>query len=161
VQSPELRSGFWQNTAVEGMQMFHMPPAGNEQINKRDVRLNMRALVIDDSKAMRTIIGRTLMGLDFDVVEACHGLDALEHLRDSAAFDIALVDWNMPEMNGYEFVRAVRADASCDDMLLVMVTTEAEMSQVVKALEAGANEYLMKPFTGEMLREKLQLLGLY
>ena len=120
----------------------------------------MRALVVDDSKAMRMIVGRTLKGLGHEVVEACHGLDALERLKDSGIFEIALVDWNMPEMNGYEFIRAIRADAAYNDMLLMMVTTEAEMSQVVKALEAGANEYIMKPFTKEMVQEKLQLLGL-
>lgn len=120
----------------------------------------MRALVVDDSKAMRMIVGRTMRNLGFEVVEACHGLDAMERLKDSGTFDVALVDWNMPEMNGYEFITAVRADATHNDMLLVMVTTEAEMSQVVKALEAGANEYIMKPFTKEMIQEKLQLLGL-
>jgi two-component system chemotaxis response regulator CheY len=120
----------------------------------------MRALVIDDSKAMRMIVGRTLKGLGHEVVEACHGLDALERLKDSGIFEIALVDWNMPEMNGYEFISAVRADAAYKDMMLMMVTTEAEMSQVIKALEAGANEYIMKPFTKEMVQEKLQLLGL-
>lgn len=120
----------------------------------------MQALVVDDSKAMRMIIGRTLKGLGYEVVEACHGLDALERLKDSGTFDVALVDWNMPEMNGYEFICAVRTDPIYNDMLLMMVTTEAEMSQVVKALEAGANEYIMKPFTKEMIQEKLQLLGL-
>jgi two-component system chemotaxis response regulator CheY len=120
----------------------------------------MRALVVDDSKAMRMIIGRTLKGLGHEVVEACDGLDAQERLKDSGTFNVALVDWNMPEMNGYEFICAVRADAAHNDMKLVMVTTEAEMSQVIKALEAGANEYIMKPFTKEMIQEKLQLLGL-
>lgn len=120
----------------------------------------MRALVVDDSKAMRMIVGRTMKGLGFEVVEACHGLDALERLKDSGQFEVALVDWNMPEMNGYEFICAVRADAAYSNMLLMMVTTEAEISQVVKALEAGANEYIMKPFTKEMIQEKLQLLGL-
>ena len=120
----------------------------------------MRALVVDDSKAMRMIIGRTLKGLGHEVVEACHGLDAQERLKDSGTFNVALVDWNMPEMNGYDFICAVRADAALNDMLLVMVTTEAEMSQVIKALEAGANEYIMKPFTKEMIQEKLQILGI-
>ena len=120
----------------------------------------MRALIVDDSKAMRMIVGRSLKSLGIEVVEACDGLDALERLKDSGQFDVALVDWNMPEMNGYEFICAVRADAAYSDLKLMMVTTEAEMSQVVKALEAGANEYVMKPFTKEMIQEKLQLLGL-
>ncbi|ATX82887.1 two-component system, chemotaxis family, response regulator CheY [Mariprofundus ferrinatatus] len=120
----------------------------------------MRALIVDDSKAMRMIIGRTVKALGFEIIEACHGREALERLQDSGTFDVALVDWNMPEMNGYEFICAVRADAAYNDMKIVMVTTEAEMSQVIKALEAGANEYIMKPFTKEMIQEKLQLLGL-
>ncbi|ATX78553.1 two-component system, chemotaxis family, response regulator CheY [Mariprofundus aestuarium] len=120
----------------------------------------MRALVVDDSKAMRMIIGRTVKGLGYEVAEGCNGLEALERLKDSGPFDVALVDWNMPEMNGYEFICAVRADAVYSDMKIVMVTTEAEMSQVIKALEAGANEYIMKPFTKEMIQEKLQMLGL-
>jgi two-component system chemotaxis response regulator CheY len=120
----------------------------------------MRALIVDDSKAMRMIVGRTMKNLGYEVVDACHGLDALERLKDSGRFEVALVDWNMPEMNGYEFICAVRANAAYSSMFLVMVTTEAEMSQVVKALEAGANEYIMKPFTREMIQEKLQLLGL-
>ena len=81
----------------------------------------MRALVVDDSKAMRMIIGRSLKSLGFEVVEACHGRDALERLKDSGQFDVALVDWNMPEMNGYEFICAVRADAAYSDLKLMMV----------------------------------------
>jgi len=74
--------------------------------------------------------------------------------------ELALVDWNMPEMNGFDFLLAVRANPSWKDMIIVMVTTETEMSQMQRALEAGANEYVMKPFTKDVLREKLQLVGL-
>jgi len=74
--------------------------------------------------------------------------------------DIALLDWNMPEMNGFEFLERVRKDSEFADLRVMMVTTESEMSQVAKALEAGASEYLMKPFTKEALLEKLVLLGL-
>jgi two-component system chemotaxis response regulator CheY len=70
------------------------------------------------------------------------------------------VDWNMPEMNGFEFIQAVRAEHSYDGVLLMMVTTETEMDQISKALEAGANEYVMKPFTQEVILEKLQMLGM-
>ena len=105
----------------------------------------MRALVIDDSKAIRLILGRIVKQIGFDVLEAENGLKALEQLKKAkGTVDLALVDWNMPEMNGYEFVCAVREDPQYKDLLLMMVTTETEMSQVVKALEAGANEYLMK-----------------
>lgn len=120
----------------------------------------MRALIIDDSKAMRSILGRMLRGLNFEVVEAGNGREALERLKGPGKFDLALVDWNMPEMNGFEFVRAVRADKIYDGVLLMMVTTETETENVVRALAAGANEYVMKPFTQEVLLEKLQLFGM-
>ncbi len=121
----------------------------------------MRALVIDDSKAVRSIIGKIMRELGFgEVVEAGNGLEALERLKEKGKPQIALVDWNMPEMNGYEFVCAVRADSAYDDVPLMMITTETEMDKVMTALEAGANEYVMKPFTKDVLREKLIILGL-
>ena len=120
----------------------------------------MRALVIDDSRAIRMILGQILKALKFEVFNAGHGLEALEKLKETGPVDLALVDWNMPEMNGYEFVCEVRKDDQYKDMRLMMVTTETEMSQVIKALEAGANEYVMKPFTKEMIVEKLTIMGL-
>jgi len=120
----------------------------------------VRALIIDDSKAMRSILGRMLRGLGFEVVEAVNGRDAIKRLHETEKVELALVDWNMPEMSGFEFIRAVRAEHSYDGVLLVMVTTETEMEQVSKALEAGANEYVMKPFTQEVILEKLQMLGM-
>ncbi|MGO8791106.1 MAG: response regulator [Terriglobia bacterium] len=120
----------------------------------------MRALIIDDSKAMRTILGRMLRGLNFEVVEAGNGKEAMERLQAIGKVDLALVDWNMPEMNGFEFIRAVRAEHNYDGVLLMMVTTETEMENVVRALAAGANEYVMKPFTKEVILEKLQIFGM-
>lgn len=120
----------------------------------------MHALVIDDSRAMRMILKQILQEMGFQVSEAGNGREALERLRQMEKADIALVDWNMPEMNGFEFVCAVRAEAAYNDVQLMMVTTESEMSQMVKALEAGANEYVMKPFTKEVIREKLAILGI-
>jgi two-component system chemotaxis response regulator CheY len=120
----------------------------------------VRALIIDDSKAMRTILGRMLRGLGFEVVEAGNGCEGMQRLQESAKFDLALVDWNMPEMNGLEFIRTVRAEQSYNGVLLMMVTTETEMENVVKALAAGANEYVMKPFTQEVIMEKLQIFGM-
>ena len=87
-------------------------------------------------------------------------VDSLSMRRLSIPLDLALVDWNMPEMNGYEFVCEVRKDNQYKDMKLMMVTTETEMAQVIKALEAGANEYVMKPFTKDMIVEKLTIMGL-
>ena len=119
----------------------------------------MRAMVIDDSRAIRLILGNMLKELGFEVIDAENGAVAIDRLKASEKVDIALVDWNMPEMNGYEFVCAVRKDDAYKDLPLMMVTTETEMSQVVKALEAGANEYVMKPFTKEMITEKLAMMG--
>jgi len=101
-----------------------------------------------------------LKEIGFEVSEAGHGREALERLKEIGTPDLALVDWNMPEMDGFEFVRAVRADHAYDSMRLMMVTTETEMEQVAKALEAGANEYVMKPFTKDVILEKLDLLGI-
>ncbi|MEE2960137.1 MAG: response regulator [Myxococcota bacterium] len=120
----------------------------------------MRALVVDDSKAIRRIIGKILKDLGFEVFEAGDGKQALTKLGETGVPDLALVDWNMPEMNGYEFLCNIRADPKYNGLNVMMVTTESEISQMAKALEAGANEYLMKPFTKEMIAEKLEILGL-
>lgn len=119
----------------------------------------MNALVIDDSSTMRLILTRFLAKMGFQVVEAANGREALKRLREMGRADLVLVDWNMPEMNGVDFVRSVRADHSFDDLPLVMVTTNTELEHVAEALEAGANEYVMKPFTMDVIREKLGLLG--
>jgi len=119
----------------------------------------MKALVVDDSRAMRTIIRTILKGIGYEVFEAGHGVAALERLAEVGATDVALVDWNMPEMNGFELVQAVRRQRAYDGMRIVMVTTEAEVDQMMKALEAGANDYVMKPFTADVIREKMSLVG--
>jgi two-component system, chemotaxis family, chemotaxis protein CheY len=120
----------------------------------------VRALIIDDSKAMRSILGRMLRGVGFEIIEAANGREALERLQGVGKVDVALVDWNMPEMNGFEFVRAVRADQGYDGVLLMMVTTETEMENVVRALAAGANDYVMKPFTQDVILDKLRIFGM-
>jgi two-component system chemotaxis response regulator CheY len=121
----------------------------------------MRALVIDDSRAMRLILARIARQLGFDVVEAGNGREALDRLAElDSVPELALIDWNMPEMNGLEFVAAVRRDARYKAMTLMMVTTESEQSQIVRALAAGAHEYVIKPFTPDAIVEKLALLGL-
>ena len=118
----------------------------------------MRALVIDDSRTVRAIVGKILRDEGLEVVEAANGREGLERLREGPGAELVLVDWNMPEMNGLEFIKAVRADAAYDAVRIMMVTTETEQEQVVRALEAGANEYVMKPFTREILVAKLSLL---
>ena len=118
----------------------------------------MRVLVIDDSRAVRMIIGSILGGLGMDVVEAADGRQALAMLEENPDVELMLVDWNMPQMNGLDFIRAVRSERAYDSVRIMMVTTETEGAQVARALEAGANEYLMKPFTKEVLVAKLALL---
>lgn len=118
-----------------------------------------RALIVDDSRAMRAILRRSLEGRGFQVVEASNGREALERLALMRIPDLALVDWNMPEMNGIELISELRRDNSYDVMQVMMVTTETEMEQVQRAINAGANEYVMKPFTQEILDDKLALLG--
>ena len=120
----------------------------------------MRALVIDDSRTMRRIVADVLSGLGFDTSQAGNGREALDLLDAGHAFDLACIDWNMPVMDGLEFVVAVRARREWRDLTLIMVTTEGERGQVVRALAAGAHEYVMKPFTPDALASKLALLGL-
>ncbi len=120
----------------------------------------MRALIIDASRTMRTILSRIVGGLGYAVTQAGDGKQGLEQLRAAAPPDVVFVDWNMPEMNGYEFVCAMRADRTFANVKIVMVTTEAELSFISRAVEAGVNEYVMKPFTAEVLVDKLRLLGL-
>src|SRR5262249_9558409 len=120
----------------------------------------MKALVEGESEAMGGVLSRRLKDLGFEVHEAKSGLDALMVLNKMPDADLAMVDWNMPEMDGFEFLRRVRSESQYDNMRIMMVTTESEMSQVQVALEAGANEYLMKPFDREALLEKLLLLGI-
>jgi two-component system chemotaxis response regulator CheY len=120
----------------------------------------VRALVVDDSRAIRSIIGKTIKELGFELFEAGHGREALDRLAEVGRVDLILVDWNMPEMNGFDFLVAARGNPAWKDTVIMMVTTETEMSQMQRALEAGANEYVMKPFTKDVLREKLQLVGL-
>ncbi|MCO5166318.1 MAG: response regulator [Planctomycetes bacterium] len=109
---------------------------------------------------MRLIVGQILRDLGFDVAEAGHGQEALDRLRDARDTRLVLVDWNMPVMDGLEFVRAVRADRGLDPVRVVVVSTETEAAQVGRALAAGANEYVMKPFTRDVIAGKLELLGL-
>jgi two-component system chemotaxis response regulator CheY len=119
-----------------------------------------RALVIDDSRTVRLIIGKVLTELGFEVIEAGDGREGLDRLAGWPGVAVVLVDWNMPVMSGLEFIRAVRARREYDHVRLLMVTTETEQEQVLRALSAGADEYVMKPFTRDILVAKLGLLDL-
>ncbi len=120
----------------------------------------MRALVIDDSRAVRRIIGNIMKELGYETIEANNGLEGLAQLESHGLQDVVLVDWNMPEMNGLEFIKAARAIPAYSDMPIMMVTTETEMDNISQAFVAGVNEYVMKPFDKNIILEKLQLLGI-
>jgi two-component system chemotaxis response regulator CheY len=120
-----------------------------------------KALVVDDSRTIRMIVRKILVELGYEVREAGNGLEALKVIaEDKAAISLVLADWNMPEMNGLELVKAIRQDPDLASLKIIMVTAEAEIDQVASALEAGANEYVMKPFTKGILMEKLEIVGI-
>ncbi len=120
-----------------------------------------KAMVVDDSKAIRMILAKTLRDVGYEVMEAANGREALGVFeRESSSISLVLVDWNMPQMDGLEFVKRLRADPRNSSVVLMMVTTETEIEQMAKALEAGANEYVMKPFTKEIISDKLRILGM-
>ncbi len=120
----------------------------------------MRALVIDDSRAMRSILTGILEEIGFEVEQAKDAEDALSLLEEQGRFELALVDWNLPELSGLDLVKMVREMSGHGDLRLMMVTTETQLDRVREALSAGADEYIMKPFDKEMLLEKLTLLGI-
>lgn len=120
----------------------------------------MRCLIVDDSRAMRIILKKIMTDLGFTISEASHGREALERLNELQTVDVALVDWNMPEMDGLEFVKAVRADHSWADVKIMMVSAENDMVKIARALMVGADEYAMKPVTKEILVEKLEVMGI-
>ena len=124
----------------------------------------MRALVIDDSRVMRTVLGRELVKLGYEVQEAPDGQAAVELLEAAEAAgelpDLCTIDWNMPVMDGLTFVQTVRQRQEWRAITLMMVTTEGEHGQLVRALAAGAHEYLIKPFPPEAFVDKLAMLGL-
>ena len=121
----------------------------------------MKALVVDDARTMRLILGRILTEVGYtEIREAADGQLGLDALAETGPVDLVLADWNMPNMNGLEMVRAIRRDNSYRNVTIMMVTTETEYDQVVRALAAGANEYAMKPFTKDVIIDKLAVLGL-
>ena len=120
----------------------------------------MRALVIDDSRAMRRIVGTILKDFGYEVREAGDGRQALDVLEEGYAPDLCCIDWNMPVMDGLQFVSAVRSNPAWRSVTIMMVTSESEHTQIVRALAAGAHEYVIKPFTADAIRDKLALLGL-
>ena len=120
----------------------------------------MRALIVDDSSFVREYLRALLQRMGVSCEEAVNGSEALTVLAAAEAFDLMLLDVNMPEMNGLECVKALRKAKLGERMKVMMVTTEADNSFITTALDNGADEFLMKPFTPESLREKMALLGL-
>nr|WP_211436576.1 MULTISPECIES: chemotaxis response regulator CheY [unclassified Campylobacter] len=117
----------------------------------------VKILVVDDSSTMRRIIKNTLQRLGHqDILEAENGLEAWQLLTQNSDIDILITDWNMPEMNGLELVKKVRAEQKYVDMPIIMVTTEGGKAEVITALKAGVNNYIVKPFTPQVLKEKLE-----
>ena len=116
----------------------------------------MKLLVVDDSSTMRRIIKNTLARLGYkDVLEGEDGLQGWNVLNENPDIGMLITDWNMPEMNGLELVKKVRADARFKDLPIIMVTTEGGKAEVITALKAGVNNYIVKPFTPQVLKEKL------
>ncbi|MFA6760415.1 MAG: response regulator [Sulfuricurvum sp.] len=116
----------------------------------------MKLLVVDDSSTMRRIIKNTLARLGHqDVLEGENGIEGWNQLDKNSDISMLITDWNMPEMNGLELVKKVRADARFADMPIIMVTTEGGKTEVITALKAGVNNYIVKPFTPQVLKEKL------
>lgn len=120
----------------------------------------MRALIVDDSRYIRSFLRSLLEERGVDCIEAEHGKMALTMLEQHRDLELALVDVNMPIMGGLDCVRAIRGDRRMDSVRIMMVTTEADHCFIESALEAGADEYLMKPFDAAALAEKLQIIGI-
>jgi len=116
----------------------------------------MRMLLVDDSVTMRRIQKTQINSLGItDILEAGDGQEALGKLKSNMPIDMVLLDWNMPVMDGMAFLKTVRADATFKDVKVIMCTSESEKSKVVEALKSGANNYIVKPFTPEALKEKI------
>lgn len=121
----------------------------------------MKTLIVDDSRAARMLIRRIVTSMGFDHVEAGHGVEALDRLAElDGAVDLMLVDWNMPVLDGLGLVRKVRDIRSYASIPILMVSSESDPRQIARALMVGADDYLIKPIDAEMLREKLEMLGI-
>lgn len=138
--------------------MSYQPPGISSHIEGESAM--SKVLVVDDSRTIRTIIRRILIELGYQVCEAGNGVEALQVIgAEKDAVKLVLADWNMPEMNGLELLKRLREDPGLSSLKIIMVTTETEMDHMASALDAGADEYVMKPFTKDILVEKLEFVG--
>jgi two-component system, chemotaxis family, chemotaxis protein CheY len=131
---------------------------GTQDTGEQAVDTPRRAIIVDDSRATRSILRRMLQSLDFEVLEAGNGAEALENLRAAPPVELALVDWNMPVMDGLEFVKALRTDRAYADMVVVMVSSESDQAKMARALMVGADEFVIKPLTADMILGKLEMI---
>src|SRR3546814_7294087 len=132
-----------------------MPSLSSPALFADDAPSTRRALVIDDSRALRSVLRRLLAARGYEVNEAGDGLEGVDSLARSGAVDLCLVDWNMPNMNGLDFIKTVRENPDYERMQLVMVTSESEPAHIARALMHGADEYAIKPMTADALVDKL------
>lgn len=116
-------------------------------------------LIVDDSRTIRSVARRMIEGLNFATVEAENGEEALNHCKASMP-DVILLDWHMPVMNGIEFLRALRKTDEGDRPVVVFCTTESDMTKIMEAIAAGANEFIMKPFDADIIESKFSQVGL-
>jgi two-component system, chemotaxis family, chemotaxis protein CheY len=119
----------------------------------------MKALVVDDSRTIRLILAKMLESCGFEVELAPGGAEALAHLGSHADTSLILADWNMPGMTGLDLVKEIRRQPALSGVRIVMVTTQSDSEHIVTALQAGADEYVMKPFVRDAILEKINLLG--
>jgi two-component system chemotaxis response regulator CheY len=138
--------------------MDEQPPSNAAEIN--DAPRVRRILLVDDSRAVRLAAKRVLSVFPLEILEAENGEQALHVLRQNPDVAAVLLDWNMPIMDGLAFLQAVRAEDQLPQPQIVMCTTENELGRIIEAIEHGADEYIMKPFTEQVLREKLTDAGI-
>jgi two-component system chemotaxis response regulator CheY len=124
------------------------------------MQMNKRMLIVDDNMMMRQMLAAQLNAMGFtDVCKAANGVDAMNQLLDSYTkhklFDMVLLDWSMPEMNGMDFLIKCRNDKRFASTAIIMITAEGEQLSIMRALEAGATSYLVKPFSPEIFQEKI------
>jgi two-component system chemotaxis response regulator CheY len=117
--------------------------------------VKMKAIVVDDSKMMRTVEQKALESMGWEVKQASNGLEALTVMAAMGTCDLALVDWQMPEMDGISLVRALRTDEKFGKVTIIMVSSNAVMESIQEAMDAGANDFVMKPFTVDALKERI------
>jgi len=121
--------------------------------------MELKFLIVDDSPTMRRIVFNTLKRLGYnDITEAEHGAEALEKLRATEGINFIVTDWNMPVMDGLAFVQQVRSEATYSKIPILMVTTRSVKDDIIEAMKAGVNNYVVKPFTPDVLKAKIDLI---